>query len=605
MAKIDKKAQRETIHAEKSRIAIKNMGYKDSSPPLVSIVGPKMSGKTTLLNSMVAHYWKAPREFAGPVTMSIRNRKHMLCECQSDIERVIDAIKVSDMIVFVVNLRIGLQKDTLEAIGMMNNHGVPKFCFVLTNYDQKISSKAVKDVEVRLQKEFSFPVKFFCLRTAEDNREHYENIRHFMRYIETMKYRPVEWRCVHPYVVVDRMRGETAFGYVRGGPIGKEVSAHIPGHGDVEITDIEVCSDPLGSRSNVFYSVLEETNDNEAGEESGVDSIFLEESSGRTSLDMEGESSHSDDNGSDLSMLKKRTRHRFKPAVSDEEGLAERFNEEYSDDKNSPGNVLEKMKSTELSNQRKVEECQKLIIPGTYVRFNLHNTSLDPTNLIVVGTYLPTEGTNILLKGKVSKNKWQTFDLKSNAPYFFSVGWCRFQSVPVFCRNGRFSKYCREFSEILFYGPSVPLGSSFFIYSYDADYKILGAGQILDISGRSTVKKKLKLIGHPRAVLGQNVVVQSMFSTSKEASRFVNARLSTASGLRGLIKSAVGKDGCVRAAFEGSVLMSETIFLKCLVPVEPLAYLQHTTPSAEYVRHLKDLGQRGDEPSSCSEDTSI
>lgn len=625
MAKIDKKALSEIKHAEKSRIAIKNMGYKDNAPPVITLIGPPGSGKSTLLESIVGNYFKKSK-CNRQITMKVKNRRYTFYECPSDIEHVIDAIKISDMIIFLVNLRFGLQKDTFEAINMMNSFGVPKFFFVLTNHSEDgVTNKMVNAIETRLQKEFSFPVKFFCMKFGTT--EIYDNIGSMIRHLEAMKYRPVEWKCVHPYIIIDRHIDGIGYGYVRGGPIGNEINGHIPGVGDIEISGIEGCKDPLDGKGNILHGLTHEEDEND--DVSSAESLFVEmddvklfenDAGDLDSMDVLDEDPISSDmndfveNSSDgsvienncieesiivsevraksneirsLSVLKKTLRHRFKEAPSDEEDLIGKFNNSYKESTgHKPANILEEMKAKELEREKEFEDNLKLHIPGTYVKFELNVNS---DSLLVIGSYLPTEGTNILLKGKITKNKWQSFDLKSNAPYFFSVGWCRFQAIPTFCKGNAFTKYCKEFSEIVFFGPSVPLGTTFFVYSYDAEYKILGTGQVLDINGNYAVKKKLKLIGHPKKIVGQNVIIQSMFSSSTEASRFLHARLNTVSGIRGLLKNTSGNDGCVRAVFEGSILMSETVFLKCFVPVNVYKYLQHTSPGGEYVRHLKDL----------------
>lgn len=636
MVKIDRKAHSQAVQAERSHSTIQNMGYKDNAPPLISIMGPRGSGKTTLANSIITHYWKKPKSFVGPVTMKIGRKRFTIYESTSMFDNTIDTLKVSDMIVFVINLQNGLQNDTLELINMMNSQGVPKFCFVLTNYDRKQSNKSVNDIEKTLEKQFSFPIKFFCFK-KNDSEDVYGNIAKFARYLETMKYRPIEWKCVHPYIIVDSLKDGFAQGYVRGGPIGYSIDSHIPGFGDYQIENIEKIDDPCSpvTKNNVFYNPFnrEDGDVHEEPSNSSADNIFVDnrdikifeddESDYVKSVDsviqpanvidnefkandiVDNEITNNESNinnvvnnksntnnsadDNELESLKKSLKSRFKANASTEDDLIEKFNEEYSVNEQKDLNLLETTKKKEIQIEKELENNHNLCIPGTYVRFPLNLDFKDPKNILVIGSYLPSEGPEIILKAKVNKNKRQKFDLKSNAPYFFSLGWCRFQSIPIFFQNNRFMKYCKEFSEISFYGPSVSVGAGFFIYSYDSEYRILGSGQILDISGRCDIKKKLKLIGHPKSIIGQNVIVQSMFSSNKEADKFLNAKLNTVSGLRGLIKSSIGRDGCFRAVFEGTILMSETIFLKCFVPMHPYKYIEHTKENAEYIRHLKDI----------------
>lgn len=644
---IDRKARREMAQAEKSRVTITNMGYKDNAPPLISIIGPKNSGKTTLLKSIISYHWKKSKKIDGPVTIKTGNRRYTFYECTDELDVMIDTIKVSDMIIYTINLHVGLQMETLESINMMNSHGVPKFCFVLTNYDQRQSNKAMNEIEARLEKEFSFPIKFFCFKQQDDNT--YENIKKLIRHLETMKYRPIEWKCVHPYIVVDKFSDGSAFGYLRGGPIGDNFSAHIPGIGDRHIRNIIAIQDPcsLSNKGNVIYNPQHydaEVKEDHISE--SADSLFLDEENIKLfdeDRDIISDSTHEEVSESSnsckggdikkeeksidkasiskdafstskvntatlgLQELKENVRARFKSAASTESDLIQKFNDEYKEKQEKDTNILQTMKKKELKKEKELEEIYSLLIPGAYLKFDLENVDFNPKNILLIGGYLPTEGRNALLKGKVLKNKWQKFDLKTNAPYFFSLGWCRFQSIPTFCKDDKLVKYCKEFSELVFYSAMVPQGTGFFLYSYDAEYRILGAGQILDTSGNYNIKKKLKLIGHPKAITGRNAILHSMFSSSKEASKFLNAKLNTVSKLRGLLKSAIGNDGCVRAVFEGPILMSETVFLKCFASVDLYTYLQHTGANAQYVRHLKNIKAdlAIEESSTCDDESSI
>lgn len=650
MTMINSKNLHQTFQAEKTRMAQRNISYRDSSPPLVSIIGPTGSGKTTFLNSVMLHYWKTVRSCVGLTLIKARNRKYAFYECKNDIERIIDAIKVSDVIVFVVDLSAGLQKDTFEAINMMNSHGVPRFCFALTNCDRAVSTKTLSKIEDRLQREFSFSVKFFHMRkTAETESAHpgcYEDVEGFVRHLETMRYRAVEWKCLHPYIIVDRIHNGMGYGYVRGGPIDMKLEAHVPGFGDVDIQDIKVCKDPLDSKGDVFHNpgsadfeysesssaetvVLEEDNvqlfeENEPNAvpmntvetenipeeikddaveqaERNEDDLKKPEETNSTvqqpeeaNEDLVDYSStytvsckrikldHSIEEENDLGVLRVSLKRRFQPNGDTTEEATERFNEKYRN----------------RESEERAEGSEKLILPGSYVKFELEVDHDPSAGLLIVGSFLAVENINLLLKCRFIKNRWQETDIKSNTPQFFSVGWCRFQSVPIFSRNDLFLNRCGDSSTVLFFGPTVPFGTSFFMYSYDADYRIFGSGRVSDMTGVGAIRKKVKLTGRPRSIAGQTAVVQSMFSTRREVEKFLHARLSTASGIRGLIKSPVGEDGCFRATFEGAILMSEIVFLKCFVPVDSHIYIRHTSDNAKYIKSLKEIKPEYLEPSS-------
>ena len=62
------------------------------------------------------------------------------------------------------------------------------------------------------------------------------------------------------------------------------------------------------------------------------------------------------------------------------------------------------------------------------------------------------------------------------------MGWCRFQTVPIFTSEDKFTKYLKNasYSDVVFYGPSVSAGTSFFLFNLTGEYRILASGQILD-----------------------------------------------------------------------------------------------------------------------------
>lgn len=632
MSKVKKEQRVNEIQADKSRMAIANMGFKDNAPPLITIIGPDQSGKTTLLNSIIKKLWRKEKEFKGILTIKANKKRYSFYEAQNTLENCMDTIKVSDMIIFVISLEVGMQKDTLEALTMMNSIGVPKFLFALTYYDKRMNNKTVDEITKRLQKEFSFPIKYFCLEIKEKS---YHNIDKMVRQIEAMKYRPVEWKCSHPHVVVDNYDGEYAYGYVRGGPIGYSIVSHIPGFGDFNISEIEVLKDPcpLDTRGNIFHNPgvrreedeLESSSADllnlgkdeirmfEGGEiESNEVKMFNDASDGSNESEIINSENSSDLNSNensfedssdsvDIQDLKNSVKSRFKQHAENEDELIEKFNEEYKEKEKADLNILETLKRKELRGIEEIEDLEGLIIPGKYVKMKINLQGFNFEKIIIIGTHLPSENIPTFLKGQVSKNKWQKYDLKSNDPYLISMGWFRFQTIPIFFSSNKLLNGCKKTAEIGFFGPSVQAGSSFLIYDLSSNYHILGSGNIQDASGNYVVKKRIKLVGYPKTINGQNVIIQSMFSTQKEGEKFLNAKIETASGLRGLIKTVVGKDGCVRAAFEGTLLMSDLIYLKCFIPIMPIKYYQNISKDCKLVKkqinkvdHSKDESEESE-----------
>ena len=75
----------------------------------------------------------------------------------------------------------------------------------------------------------------------------------------------------------------------------------------------------------------------------------------------------------------------------------------------------------------------------------------------------PGEDNFGFLKVRIKKHRWYPNILKNNDPLIFSIGWRRFQSMPIFARQDandryRMIKYTpqHDFCYAFFYGSFVP-----------------------------------------------------------------------------------------------------------------------------------------------------
>jgi ribosome biogenesis protein BMS1 len=224
---------------------------------------------------------------------------------------------------------------------------------------------------------------------------------------------------------------------------------------------------------------------------------------------------------------------------------------------------------------------------GSYVKIVFNNLpcefieNLQPEFPIVLGGLLPTESRFGIMNARIRRHRWHKKILKSQDPLILSLGWRRFQTLPIYTTSdsrtrNRMLKYTPEHAYCFasFYGPLVAPNTTFVGFniidnkSTTGAFRVAATGIIQDLNSSVEIVKKLKLVGHPYKIFRNTAFVKDMFSNSLEVAKFEGAQIRTVSGIRGEIKRALAKtEGHFRAAFEDKVLMSDTIFLKTWYPV--------------------------------------
>jgi ribosome biogenesis protein BMS1 len=225
---------------------------------------------------------------------------------------------------------------------------------------------------------------------------------------------------------------------------------------------------------------------------------------------------------------------------------------------------------------------------GTYVRLRVASVpaafvaGFSPATPLLVGGVLPTEEGTSLIRARLKRHRWHARILKTNDPLVFSLGWRRFQSLPLFSlqddnERQRYLKYTPEHMHcfVTLFGPVTPPNTGFMAFkTLSADtaaFRVAATGVVLEVDAAFKVVKKLKLTGVPHKVFKNTAFIRGMFNSSLEVAKFEGAAIRTVSGVRGTIKKAVrdGPPGTFRAAFEDKVLASDIVFCRTWVPVEP------------------------------------
>ena len=233
--------------------------------------------------------------------------------------------------------------------------------------------------------------------------------------------------------------------------------------------------------------------------------------------------------------------------------------------------------------------------PGTYVRVTLEGLPaelvrhFDPTTPFILGGLLVGEERLGVTVARVKKHRWHKKILKSSDPLIFSIGWRRFQSLPLYCTKDanlrmRFLKYTPEHMHCMmaFYGPSIPPNTGLLAYQAadgKKSFRVSATGVVLELEENHSIVKKLKLVGTPTKVHKNTAFVGGMFNSSLEVAKFEGAAIKTVSGIRGRVKKALkADDGSFRATFEDKLLRSDMIVLRAWVPV-PLPEVYHPITS--------------------------
>jgi len=234
---------------------------------------------------------------------------------------------------------------------------------------------------------------------------------------------------------------------------------------------------------------------------------------------------------------------------------------------------------------------------GTYARVVLQNVPhefvahFDPKYPVLVGGLTATEDRFGFLQVRIKRHRWHKKILKTNDPLIFSLGWRRFQSIPIYSTSdsrtrNRMLKYTPEHMHCFgtFYGPLIAPNTGFCavqsLSSKNPGFRVSATGVVLSVDQSTEIVKKLRLTGTPYKIFKNTAFIKDMFNSSLEVAKFEGAGIRTVSGVRGQIKRALAnakQEGHFRATFEDKVLMSDIIFLRAWYPVKPRKFYNPVT----------------------------
>ena len=175
--------------------------------------------------------------------------------------------------------------------------------------------------------------------------------------------------------------------------------------------------------------------------------------------------------------------------------------------------------------------------PGTYVRLVIERVPcelvdrFDPHFPLIVGGLLAHEEAFGYIQVRIKKHRWHPKVLKTNDPLILSVGWRRFQTVPVYSLDdgtrNRMLKYTPEHMHCLatFWGPvgGAP-GTGVLAFntlsSKTPGFRVSATGVVVDVDGGSRIVKKLKLTATPYKIFKNTAFLRDMFTSALEVAKF-------------------------------------------------------------------------------------
>lgn len=526
-----------------SKVVIQNMFYKDNSPALVTILSYNKIDEYRQLFKIIHSNTLD--------TICISNKYFDINYVDyTDFDKIIDAVKVSDLIIFDIDLSSKNNDQIIrimEVLSMSNAHGQIKTVYSCIN-QYSINNSIKQNIEKQLKTEHGLTIKIL-------------NTTSLKLFLSKFKIRPISFKCNNSYIVPNKIYLKDniceVYGYLRGKPIENNQKQGFAVSIENKINILQWTN--LGIK--YMFNNVPNDNDDQSNDEvyllqnrfNNYNNIYAGSMDSSNNLEINNTNIISDD-------------------------LLDTKNSNYHSKKlqdNTNMNFLMTLKQQnfkEYQLKTKILKEKNYAIPGDYIHLTIHRNeinSIDDISIIALTNYHLEKSLEEYTSGNITVNKYYKNAINDLNKWYnlslsnISVGWHKLNLKNIGLLSiGNIITTTIQKNNILLNIKYKVTGYPFFVYSIDTNnvpFKILFNGKF---ENNQKLYQEYNLVGYPKIIKINTAIVQGMFTSKEECSRFILAKIITSNGIRGIIKTPIGKQGDFRATFEGNILMSDIILLK-------------------------------------------